>query len=85
MKSRRLGWILATLLVIGISAGLVLAQEQVENAQIPSNPSVQDNTPDNNAPGPEWRSGSDNAPDRTMLPGRITVTRGSNSKTLQVE
>ena len=70
MKSRRLGWILATLLVIGISAGLVLAQEQVENAQIPSNPSVQDNTPDNNAPGPDGAPGPDNAPGPNNGPGQ---------------
>ncbi len=70
MKSRRLGWILATLLVIGISAGLVLAQEQVENAQIPSNPSIQDNTPDNNAPGPDGAPGPDNAPGPNNGPGQ---------------
>ncbi len=62
MKSRwRFGWILATLLVVGISAGLLLAQDQ-ENAQLPANPSVQDNTPDNSAPGPDSAPAPHNAP-----------------------
>ncbi len=68
MKARWFGLILAILLVIGISTGLALAQEQVENAQIPANPSVQNDTPDSNsptpdnAPGPDNASGPDNAP-----------------------
>ncbi len=71
MKPRRFGLILAILLVIGLSAGLVLAQEQVENAQIPANPSVQNDTPDNNAPGPyNSAPGPDNAqgPDNASGP-----------------
>ena len=68
MKSRWLGWILATLLLIGISAGSVLAQDQ-ENAQLPANPSVQENAPppDNNASAP------DNAPAQQEQdpPGRV--------------
>ncbi len=67
MKSRRLGWILATLLLVTSSMGTILAQDE-QSAQLPANESVQ-NTPDNNAPGPYDNNGpydnSASAPDNT--------------------
>jgi len=69
MKSRRLGWILAVLLLVASSAGTILAQDQdQENAPPPANASVQNNAPDNNNP-----PGPDNAPGQQVQdpPGRV--------------
>src|ERR1022692_2205558 len=79
MKSRRLGWILAVLFLVASSMGTILAQDQ-ENAQLPVNESVQNNAPDNNAPGPYDNNGpydnsapgQDNAPAQQQdPPGRV--------------
>ena len=68
MKSRRLGWILATLLLVTSSMGTILAQDE-QSAQLPANESVQSNAPDTNAPGPYDNNGpydnSASAPDNT--------------------
>lgn len=82
MKSRRLGWILAVLLVFASSSGTILAQDQdQQNAQLPANESVQTSAPDNNAPGPydnnmpydNNASAPDNAPAQQVQdpPGRV--------------
>jgi FecR protein len=52
MKAQRFGWLLAALLVVGLSAGSVLAQD-AENVSLPPQqyPSAGNNAPAQNAPG----------------------------------
>ncbi len=82
MKSRRVGWMFAVLLLAISSVGTIWSQDDQYNAQLPANTSVQENAPaqnnvpdNNNAPGPDTAAAQQpydpNGPQQQDPPGRV--------------
>jgi hypothetical protein len=67
MKTRRLGWIVAVLFLVASLTVMVLAQDDQEPTQLPTNASVQ-SIPDNTPPGPDSAPGQ-NGQSQNNVPG----------------